>query len=58
LSQQQLYFSNSYTALHSSAGVGFKIAMNQNFIISIEHGKAFQEQDGSSGLYIRLNYLF
>lgn len=56
--QKQLYFTNSHKGIHSSAGFGLKIAMNQNFIVSVEYGKAFKVQDGTSGLYIRLNYLF
>lgn len=43
---------------HMSAGAGLKIAMNENFIISADYGKAFDEQDGNSGFYIGLNYIF
>ncbi len=43
---------------HFSAGAGLKIAMNENFIISADYGKAFREQDGNSGFYIGLNYIF
>jgi hypothetical protein len=32
--------------------------MNENFIIAADFGKAFNEQDGNSGFYIGLNYLF
>ncbi|HOS83850.1 MAG TPA: hypothetical protein PK199_02935 [Bacteroidales bacterium] len=56
--ERNLYFTDSYTGIHSSAGIGLKIAMNQNFIISVEYGKAMQKQNGNTGLYIRLNYLF
>jgi hypothetical protein len=53
------YF-NDYTAgkFHSAAGVGLKIGWNENFIISTDFGKAFNKQDGNSGFYVGLNYLF
>jgi outer membrane protein assembly factor BamA len=43
---------------HSSAGLGLKIGWNENFIISVDHGRAFNKQDGKAGTYIGLNYLF
>ena len=44
---------------HSSLGGGLKVAMNQNFIISVDMGKPLNEGDGSKmGTYINLNYLF
>jgi len=44
---------------HSSFGGGIKIAMNENFVISAELGKALNEQDGKGmGSYINMNYLF
>ncbi len=52
------YFLPESEELHYSAGMGLKIAMNENFVLSVEYGKALDEQDGSSGLYIVLNYLF
>lgn len=44
--------------LHTSAGAGLKIGWNENFVISADYGKAFDPQDGKSGFYIGLNYLF
>jgi len=52
------YFKSNAEKLHNSAGLGLKIAMNQNFIVSVEYGKAFDAQDGTSGIYIGLGYLF
>lgn len=52
------YFSTEREKLHSSYGLGFRIAMNQNFIIAVDYGRAVNEQDGGSGLYIGLDYLF
>ena len=45
-------------SLHISYGLGFRIALNQNFIVAVDYGMAANEQDGASGLYIGLNYLF
>lgn len=46
-------------SFHSALGGGLKVAMNQNFIISVEMGKPLNESDGSKmGTYINLNYLF
>ncbi len=52
------YFKTGAEKLHSSAGLGLKIAMNENFIVSVDYGKAFNAQDGNRGLYIGLGYLF
>ncbi|MFZ4582237.1 MAG: Omp85 family outer membrane protein [Paludibacter sp.] len=59
-SQKNELFLNSYESskLHSAAGIGLKIGWNENFIISADYGKAFNKQDGNSGMYIGLNYLF
>jgi outer membrane protein assembly factor BamA len=43
---------------HMAAGLGLKLAMNENFIISADIGKALKEQDGGMEFYIGLNYLF
>jgi len=52
------YYDYGAEAMHYSYGAGFRIAMNQNFIISVDYGIAADERDGDSGLYIGLNYLF
>jgi hypothetical protein len=41
-----------------SYGGGFRIALNENFIISVDYGMAKDELDGNSGLYIGLGYLY
>lgn len=43
---------------HSTIGAGLKIGWNENFVISADFGKAFDKQDGNTGMYIGLNYLF
>lgn len=45
-------------SIHSSYGLGLAIVMNHNFIISVNYGRVVAKQDGESGLYIGLNYLF
>ncbi len=52
------YFNTNAEKLHNSAGLGLKIAMNENFIVSVDYGKAFNSQDGTHGVYVGLNYLF
>ncbi len=43
---------------HMGYGGGFRIAMNENFIVAVDMGFANDEQDGSSGMYIGLGWLF
>jgi outer membrane protein assembly factor BamA len=43
---------------HVAAGLGLKLAMNENFVISVDIGKALKAQDGDMEFYIGLNYLF
>ena len=44
--------------VHVSYGGGLRIALNENFIVAIDFGMAADEQDGNSGLYIGLGYLY
>ena len=53
-----LYFNDSKDKPHCSYGLGLKAALNENFVLSADYGIAANDQDGSSGLYITLNYLF
>jgi hypothetical protein len=43
---------------HTSYGVGFYGAMNQNFVVSMNYGIASNSNDGTNGLYIGLDFLF
>lgn len=52
------YFEDDAEKMHFSFGTGIRIAMNENFIIAIDYGRATDKQDGESGLYTGLNYLF
>jgi outer membrane protein assembly factor BamA len=52
------YFKPGTEKFHMSAGTSIMLAMNQNFVIAIDIGKAFNAQDGNIGFSIGLNYLF
>ena len=52
------YFSTGPEVPHISLGCGIRLAMNQNFIISIDFGKAIDKRDGNYGLYGGVGYLF
>jgi outer membrane protein assembly factor BamA len=52
------YYIGGKDKLHMAAGLGLKVVMNENFIISADIGKALKEQDGDMEFYIGLNYLF
>jgi hypothetical protein len=52
------YFKSGPDKLHQSAGASVMVAMNQNFVLAIDCGKAFNVQDGNIGFSIGLNYLF
>ena len=45
---------------HLAAGCGLKVAMNDNFVLSIDWATAFDKQDNSkfSNLYIKMGYMF
>jgi outer membrane protein assembly factor BamA len=52
-------FPDRNEGLHLGSGAGFHIALNQNFIITVDYGIPLDEQDGPGGaLYINLNFLF
>ncbi len=52
------YFPNDSEHLHTSYGGGLHIALNENFIVAIDYGRAISSKDGDQGLYIALNFLF
>jgi outer membrane protein assembly factor BamA len=58
LEDRRRIYSGLDERLHMSAGLGAKLAMNRNFIISVEWAKPFAKQDGTNGLNIGLNYIF
>jgi hemolysin activation/secretion protein len=52
------YFSDDSENVHTSAGVGLKVSLNANFVVSADWGKALNRNDGESGVYVQMNYLF
>jgi len=44
--------------LHISYGAGIHLALNDNFIVTVDYGLAADKRDGDSGMYIGLNFLF
>jgi hypothetical protein len=52
------YFNWGAEKLHTSYGAGLRLVMNENFVVAADYGIAANQQDGISGLYIGLNYLF
>ena len=53
-----LIYSGNPEKIHFSAGVGVKVVMNRNFVISVEFAKPFDKNDGKNGFYFGLNYIF
>jgi len=45
---------------HFGAGIGLKLAMNENFILSVDWAMPFKKQDNHSlaNIYIKMGYLF
>jgi len=56
--QQNFYFDLPADRLHLSGGLGLRAALNENFVILVDYGIAFDRRDGQSGLYIGLGHLF
>lgn len=52
------FFAYGSEGYHVSAGIGLKIGLNQNFVVSADYGLATDNRDGESGLYITLNWLY
>ncbi len=44
--------------LHLSSGLGTYFTLNDNFIVAINYGIAFDKRDGDNGLYIGLGFLY
>ena len=57
-SSDRYVFSEDKENIHLSAGIGGKLVMNHNFVLSAEWAKALNRRDGTSGLNLGLNYLF
>ena len=44
--------------LHLGYGMGLKVVLNQNFVVSVDYGLANSQNDGKSGLYITIGFLY
>ena len=55
---KQKYFSRDNKSVHNSLGGGLHFALNKNFIVAVDYGRALDKRDGDDGLYIGLNFLY
>lgn len=53
-------FSSSVYRPHFSGGAGLKVAMNENFILSVDWATPFSSKDSDkkSNVYVKMGYLF
>ncbi len=58
LNPDDFFRSSDNDVFHIGYGAGLRIVMNENFIIAIDYGQALSQEDGTSGIYIGLNYVF
>ena len=49
---------NGSERLHNALGGGLRIALNNNFIVSVDYGRCLDKHDGSNALYIDLGWLW
>ncbi len=52
------YFNFDSEKPHISYGIGLRVGMNENFVVSFDYGRALNHQDGISRFYMGLGYLF
>ncbi len=52
------YFPDTKESLHASYGAGLYFALNQNFVVAASYGVAAKKEDGESGFYLNLNFLY
>ncbi len=55
---RDIYFKDHYKELVTSGGLGLKLVMNENFVVSVDYGLSFDKNYGTSGLYVGIDYLF
>lgn len=51
---------DQWRRIHVGAGCGMKVAMNDNFVLSVDWARALNKQDNSkpNNLYIKMGYMF
>lgn len=52
------YIREDVDCMHLGTGGGFRIAINENFIVAFDYGKALKKMDGDKSMYINIGYLF
>ncbi len=57
-STNELIYSGADESLHTTVGVGNKIIMNRNFVLTVEYGHSLNAQDGTNSLILGLNFMF
>ena len=56
---ESMYYSGDQESVHTSAGLGLKLIMNRNLVVSVEMGKALNKRDGEKlKPFIGFNYIF
>ena len=56
--ERAIHFPDEKESLHVAYGAGLHFALNENFIVAIDYGRAVRKEDGKSGFYIGLNFLY
>lgn len=56
--ERERFFSDEGQKPAISAGMGLKLVMNENFVLSADYANCFDEDFGSSGMYVLIGYLF
>ena len=56
--ERAVFFPDEKESLHIAYGAGLHFALNENFIVAFDYGRAVKKEDGISGLYIGLNFLY
>ena len=60
INDPSLYDNSRLYDPHLGGGIGLKVAMNDNFVLSVDWATAFDKQDNGkfSNLYIKMGYMF
>lgn len=56
--ERAIFFPDKKESLHVAYGAGLHFALNENFVVAVDYGMAAKKEDGDSGLYIGLNFLY
>jgi hypothetical protein len=55
---REIYFTGKSESIHGTAGLGLRVGLNENFIISVDYGRSMNPNDGTSGLYVGIGNIF